>query len=168
MKQKLFSWTDDFVIKDEAENDVFVVDGEGFTLSKKFVFQDLAGKKLASIQQELPGGATYDIYKGEDLWAVVHKKFFTFFNCTFTVQVAGQEDLVAEGEFTDHDYVFKRGSQAIARVSKEWFTWADTYGVEVDEKQDDILILACTVVIDMCCHPDGPSGWSVLLKGLSS
>lgn len=114
----------------------------------------MTGKELASIKQEFPFGRTYDSYKGENLWAVVHKKLFTFFNCTFTVNVVGQEDLVAEGNFTDHNYLFRRGDKTVAQVSKEWFTFTNTYGVEVDQKDDDVLILACTVVIDMCCHPD--------------
>ena len=154
MKQKLFSWGDDFVIKDEAGNDAFLVDGKALSLMNQFSFQDMSGKELASIKQEFSLGATYDIYKGQELWAVVHKKLFTFFNCTFTVNVAGQEDLVAEGNFSDHNYLFRRGDKTVAQVSKEWFTFTDTYGVDVDQKDDDVLILACTVVIDMCCHPD--------------
>ena len=39
-------------------------------------------------------------------------------------------------------------------ISKQWLTLADTYGVQITAGQDDVLILACTVVIDMCCHPD--------------
>jgi uncharacterized protein YxjI len=39
-------------------------------------------------------------------------------------------------------------------VSKAWFAWTDTYGVEVAEAADDVLILAATVVIDLCCHGD--------------
>ena len=32
------------------------------------------------------------------------------------------------------------------------FAWTDTYGVDIAEGEDDILILASTVVIDMACH----------------
>jgi hypothetical protein len=28
------------------------------------------------------------------------------------------------------------------------------YGVEIGDREDDILLLASTVVIDMACHPD--------------
>ena len=42
----------------------------------------------------------------------------------------------------------------VATVSKQWFTWTDTYGVEIADGEDDILILASTVVIDMVCHGD--------------
>ena len=39
-------------------------------------------------------------------------------------------------------------------MSKQWFSWSDTYGVDVAQGEDDILILASTVVIDMAVHPD--------------
>ena len=154
LKQKLFSLGDNFVIKDENGNDVFLIAGQIFSLGHKLSFQDLKGQELAAIKQEFLSSSTYDLYKGDQLWAVVHKKYFTFFNCTFTVQTSAEGDLLAEGDFADHNYVFTRAGNPIARVSKEWFTLADTYGVEVDQKQDDVLILASTVVIDMCCHPD--------------
>jgi uncharacterized protein YxjI len=37
-------------------------------------------------------------------------------------------------------------------VSRRWFSWANTYGVDIAEGEDDILILASRVVIDMACH----------------
>ena len=85
--------------------------------------------------------------------AVVKKQLFTFFSCTFTVDVPGPDDLTAKGSFTDHEYVFSRGDREVARVSKEWFALRDTYGVDIDEGEDAVLILVSTVVIDMACHP---------------
>ena len=58
----------------------------------------------------------------------------------------------AEGDFLHHEYAFRRSAGTIARVSKKWFSFRDTYGVEIAADQDDILILAATVVIDMACH----------------
>ena len=37
-------------------------------------------------------------------------------------------------------------------VSSCWFSWTDTYGVDIAEGEDDLLILASTVVIDLACH----------------
>ena len=80
------------------------------------------------------------------------KELFTFFHCVFHVDEPGHDALTAEGNFNDHEYVFTRAGQQVAAVSKQWFTFADTYGVEVDEQEDPVLLLACTVVIDECCH----------------
>ena len=88
------------------------------------------------------------------LFAVVKKELFTFFHCRFTVDVPGPDDLEAKGDFTDHEYEFWRQSGLRATVSKQWFAWSDTYGVDIAEGEDDILILASTVVIDMACHAD--------------
>ena len=40
------------------------------------------------------------------------------------------------------------------RVSKQWFKWADTYGIDIRSTEDQVLLLAVTVVIDEACHPD--------------
>ncbi len=155
MKQKLFSWGDDFRIKNEAGEDVFFVDGRAFSFGNKLSFQDLAGNEQAFIQEKLLSwGPTYQIYRQGGLAAVVKKELFTFFRCRFVVDVPGPDDLEAQGDFLDLEYIFQRGGRPVAQVSKQWFTWADTYGVEIADHQDDILILASAVVIDMVCHAD--------------
>lgn len=155
MKQKLFSWGDDFVIKDDAGQDRFLVDGKAFSLGNQLSFQDMAGNELAYIRQKLLNwGPTYEISKGDQLLAVVRKELFTFFKCTFTIDVPGPDDLIAEGDFMDHQYAFTRSGGQVAEVSKQWFALGDTYGVQIAPDQDDVLILASTVVIDMVCHAD--------------
>ncbi len=155
MKQKLFSWGDDFIIKDESGKDVFFVDGKAFSFGNQLSFQDLTGNELVFIKQRLLSwGPTYEIYRGDQLNAVIKKELFTFFKCRFIVDVPGPDDLEAEGDFLDHEYEFSRDGNPVATVSKEWFSWSDTYGVDIAEDEDDILILASTVVIDMACHAD--------------
>jgi uncharacterized protein YxjI len=155
MRQKLFSWGDDFFVKDEDGREVFLVDGKAFSFGDQLSFQDLAGNELAFIKQRLLSwGPTYEIYKGDQLYAVVKKELFTFFKCRFTVDVLGPADMEAEGDFLDHEYVFSREGSAVAEVSKQWFSWADSYGVDIAEGEDEVLMLASTVVIDMACHGD--------------
>ena len=158
MKQKIFCFGDDFVIRDESGNDRFYVDGKVFCLGNQLSFQDLQGHELAYIKQHLLAlGPTYSIYREGNLVAVVRKHLFTFFHCAFTVDVPGPDDLVAEGNLFDHEYTFSRSGSVVAAVSKRWFSWMDTYGVDISPGEDDILILASTVVIDMACHPDEPA-----------
>ncbi len=155
MKQKLFCFGDDFAIKNEAGDDVLFVDGKVFTIGQKLTFQDMQGRELACIRQKLLSwGPTYEVYREGELAAVVKKHLFTFFRCAFTVDVPGPDDLEAEGSFLDMEYSFTRGGRRVAEVSKRWFAWGDTYGVDIADGEDDILILASTVVIDMVCHGD--------------
>ncbi len=155
MKQKLFAWGDDFLIKTPSGQDIFFVDGKALSLGDKLSFQDMQGNELAFIRQKLMSwGPTYEIYRNGELSAVVKKHLFTLFRCCFTVDVPGPDDLEAEGSFLDMEYTFARSGQVVATVSKRWFSWADTYGVDIAEGEDDVLILASTVVIDMVCHGD--------------
>lgn len=155
MQQRLFAFGDDFVIRDEAERDAFIVDGKVFSIGDKLRFCDTRGRELAYIRQRLLRlTPTYEIFRDGNLAAVVTKELFTFFRCRFTVDVPGPNDIEAVGSLLDHEYDFTRGGNIIARVSKRWFTFADTYGVDIADGEDDVLILASTVVIDIVCHDD--------------
>jgi len=154
LRQKFWSWGDDFTIRDESGQDVFLVDGRAFSWGDKLSFQDMSGREVAFISQRLLSwGPTYEIERGGELLAVVKKELFTFFRCRFMVDVPGPDDLEASGDFLDHEYVFERGGEIVASVSKHWFNLTDTYGVEI-AGGDDVLILASAVVIDMVCHQE--------------
>jgi uncharacterized protein YxjI len=155
MKQKMFSFGDDFVIKDGEGNDAFFVDGRAFSFGNQLSFQDMEKRELAFIKQRLLAwGATYEVHRNGAVAAVVKKELFTFFHCAFSIDVPGPDDLEAKGNFVDHEYEFVRGGRTVATVSKQWFTFTDTYGVEIEPDEDAVLILASTVVIDMACHED--------------
>ena len=85
---------------------------------------------------------------------MVKKKLFTLLRCRFTVDVPGPDDLEARGSFLDHEYTFERHGQVVAEVSKKWFSWTDTYGVDINADEDPVVILASTVVIDLICHQE--------------
>jgi uncharacterized protein YxjI len=76
------------------------------------------------------------------------------FGDQLSFQDLGPDDLEAAGDFLDHEYTFRRGDRTVATVSKRWFSWTDTYGVEIADGEDPVLILASAVVVDQACHPD--------------
>jgi uncharacterized protein YxjI len=155
MRQKLLSWGDDYFIKDESGNNVFFVDGKAFSIGDQLSFQDLAGNELAYIKQKIFAiGRTYEIYRNGELAAVVKKALFSPIHHRFSVDVPGPDDLEAKGNFLDHEYTFRRGDDVVATVSMRWFTIRDTYGIEIADGEDEVLILASAVVIDQACHPD--------------
>jgi uncharacterized protein YxjI len=155
LKQKFWSFGDDFVIRDEQENDCYRVIGEIFTIGDKLSLQDMAGNELAAIVQRLfSWGATYEIRRpGQDV-SVISKEHFSFFHCKFEIDGPGREDYEASGDFMDHEYQIEGAGGLAATVSKRWFTWADTYGIEIAEGLDPVLLLASIVVIDLVCHAD--------------
>lgn len=152
LRQKLWSFGDDFTIQDEDGNDRFLVDGKVFALGDKLSFQDMAGNELAFIAQRLLSfKKTYEIHRDGEVFAQVVKEW-SFFKDRFTVDVPGPNDYEVTGSFWDHEYSFQRSGREVAFVSKRYFSWSDTYGVDIVDGEDDITILATAVVIDLVCH----------------
>ncbi len=152
MKQKLLSFGDDYSIKDGNGNDCFYVDGKVFSLGDKLSFQDMQGNELAHIAQKLLSlKTTYKVYRGGKLFADVIKEF-TLFKDKFTVDIPGPNDYEVTGHFLDYEYSFKRKGREVAFVSKKFFSFTDAYGIDIVDGEDDILILATAVVIDLICH----------------
>lgn len=155
MSQRIFTLGDNFHIKREDGSDAFVVNGKLLSIGDNLSLQDLAGNELVQIKQKLIAfSATYEIYRSGQLYATVKKALFTLFRASFAIDVPGPDDLEAQGDFLDHEYSFTRGGRPVAHVSKRWFSFSDTYGIDVADGEDDVLILACAVVIDMVAQDE--------------
>jgi uncharacterized protein YxjI len=155
MRERILSWGDDFAIKNTDGEDVWYVDGKALSFGDKLSFKDRHGTEVAFIDQKLLSiGPQYEIIRGGKTVAVVKRKLFTLFRARFTVDVPGPDDLEAKGDFLDHEYTFERHGREVARVSKKWFSLSDSYAIDIDEGEDDVLILAAAVVIDLVSHPD--------------
>lgn len=149
LRQKMFSFGNKFAIKNEAGEDVFFVDGRVFALVNKLSFQDMQGRELVLIKQKMISwGPTYRIFR-EDAAMAVLKKRFALAREMFAVAVEGGTELLVRGSFTGFEYTFTRNDQRVAQASKRWFSLADTYGVEIADGEDNVLILACVVILDL-------------------
>ncbi len=154
--QKLISIGDDFWIENQEGQKVFKVDGKVFRIRKTLVFEDMKGNKLCTIKERLltiRDTMTIDGPDGGQL-AVIKKALITPFRDRWTVKVNSGPDLDVQGNILDHEYSIKQGRDKVAEISKKWFRITDTYGVEIDPGQNDILVLAIAVAIDMMVHGD--------------
>ena len=152
MKQKLWGFGDDFAIQDANGTDIFFVDGKAMSIGDKLSFQDMQGNELAFISQKvLSLMKTYHIYRNNELFAEIKKKL-SLFKDKFEVDVPGPNDYTVTGNFFDFEYQFTRQGRTVASVSKRFFSFRDTYGIDIVDGEDDITILATAVVIDLVCH----------------
>ena len=148
-EQKIWTLSDDFSIKDETGKDVYFVDGEVLSFGDKLSFQDMNGNELAYISEKLFSfKETYEIYRNGELFAEVVQDF-SWFKDKFTVDIPGPNDYEVTGDFWNHEYKFVRMGREVACVSKEYFSFKDTYGIDIVQGEDDITILATAVVIDL-------------------
>jgi uncharacterized protein YxjI len=88
-------------------------------------------------------------HRGRPGLAEVRKHLFTPFVDRFTIDVAGPDDMEMSGNLLDHEFAIRRGEQVVASVSKQWFTLRDTYGVEIAEGEDWLLVLSCVLALDL-------------------
>jgi uncharacterized protein YxjI len=154
MTQRLLSIGDDFFIENERGERVFKVDGKALRVRSTLLFEDLQGHELAKIQEKmLRVKDTMEIERDGRTVATVKKALITPVRERFTVNVRGGPDLDIQGNILDHEYHFEQGREQVAEVSKKWFRVRDSYGVEIAPGQEDALILAATVALDMMAHP---------------
>jgi uncharacterized protein YxjI len=155
MRQKMVSIGDDFWIENEAGQRVYKVDGKALRVRQTLIFEDAHGAELAKIQERMLRVKDSMEIEGPDggRMAMVKKALITPLRERWTVKIGDGPDLEVQGNIVDHEYTIGEGSHKVAEVSKKWFRVRDTYGVEVAPGQNDVLILAVTVVVDEMAHP---------------
>jgi uncharacterized protein YxjI len=154
MREKLVSIGDDFWIENEAGQKAFKVDGKALRVRKTLKFENPQGQTLCQIQERMM--RVKDSMEVEDpnghKVAMVKKALISPVRDRFTVKIKNGPDLEVKGNILDHEYSIGEGRDKVAEVSKKWFRLRDTYGVEIEPGQDDIVILAVTVCIDQMAH----------------
>jgi uncharacterized protein YxjI len=149
LKQKIFGIGGDFMVKDSAGHDRFFVDGKAISIGRRLVIKDMQGKEQATIQQHLISLVpAFEISRKGKPSATIARHFFSPIFDRLKVDLPGWNDIEVRGDLFGHEFTFYRGSRAVARVTKAWVSLVDSYGVEIDDDEDAVLILASAVVID--------------------
>jgi len=154
MRQRLFTLRDKFRVRDSDGDIVYLIRGRLVSIRDRLLFEDPDGRDLAEVRQRLVAWRPqYRIFREGRLAAIVSKRLLSVFGSRFVISLRGGGRLLAKGNFFDYEYRFLRGGSQVAQVARRWFTLADTYGVQIeDEELDELLVLACAVVIDMINH----------------
>lgn len=156
VRQKIFSFGDNFTIKDEQGNDRYIVQGKVFSFGDKLKLMDLMGNELFYIEQQLFRFLPeYYIYAGGQQMASV-KKQLSFFRPKFVIDsVYGSYEI--EGNIFDYDFRIYKDGKIVASINKKWFAFSDSYGVEIAEGEDHAFLLTLAIVIDQVLHDDRKS-----------
>ena len=147
----MISIGDDYWIEDESGERAFRVNGKAARIRDSWVLEDPSGNEVASIRERKLSirDAIKIEFGGQE--ATV-KKAMIGFRDRFHVEVEHGEDLTVKGNIVDHDYEIERDGKKIGEVSKKWLRARDTYGVEVRDDVDTVLVLAVTVAVDALAH----------------
>lgn len=144
IKQKVFTLGEEFTVKDEYGNDIFYVQGSFFRIPKMFKVFDSVHNQLASIESQMFRLMShYDIQTHDEFLTV--KQNFTFFNTE--ISIVGK-DWRLQGDFFGHEYRLLSGDRPIMSISKHWFTWGDSYMLDIENPDDALLSLCIVIIVD--------------------
>lgn len=115
-----------FSIMNTTRDEVALITKKAFSFLPKF-FVEVNGREVLTIRKE-----------------------FSFLKARYSIDGAGIE---VHGNWWDMDFQVLQHGEVAGQVSKEWFTWGDSYKIQIlDEKMETIMI-ALVVAID-CVKAD--------------
>ena len=150
IRERFFRLGEDSDITDEQGRPVYHVDGKVLSLRNTLIVRDLAGVEVARVERQLIAlRPTYHITRQGQEVAEVRKKLFSPFVDRFTIDIPGPHDLSVTGSLLEHEYTIARGGELVATVSKRWLSLTETYGLDIAPGEDDLLILASVLALDL-------------------
>jgi uncharacterized protein YxjI len=150
IREQFFRLGEDSQIADETGQPRYDVDGKVLSLHNTLVMRDMRGQEVATVKRELIAlTPTYRIERPDGGVAQVRKHFINLFGDHYTIDIPGPDDLEIEGDLFDHEYRVKRAGTVVATISKQWIALTDTYGVETAPGEDDVLLLASVLALDL-------------------
>lgn len=152
MRQRMFALGQDFFINNAAGQPMFKIDGKVRLVKESLKFRDMQGNLLYQLDERVIRiRESFDILKPDgQVAAKVHNAIFDPLRERFTIEIPGGQNLMTMGKVIWAQYDILRNGEPVAKISKQ-FSWIgrDQYVVDVLPGEDDCLILAITVVIDM-------------------
>ncbi len=147
MREKMMSIGDDAWIEDQHGDRVYKVDGKSMRMRDTFALKNRNGDEVAWIQEPLVHMRDSMTITFGDRTATVKKKMISIRD-KFIIEVENGPSYEAHGHLGDHEYEIERDGTTVARVSKKWFRVRESYGIEIEDPQQVVLLLSIAVCID--------------------
>ena len=159
IKQRVFSFKDKFAVKDENENDVYFVEGSFLQIPKSFSIKNVAGNEIALITKKVFSFLPKFFVEVNGKEEVTIKKEFSFFKPRYTIDAV---DIEVNGNWWDMDFQVIQFGNVVGKVNKKWFTWGDSYSVQILDDEMEELIIALVIAID-CVKDSQNTGASAMV-----
>ncbi|MCB5239335.1 LURP-one-related family protein [Niallia alba] len=150
IKQKVFSLSGKFTVKDQKEKDVYYVEGSFMKIPKTFSIKDENKNEIALITKKVLSFLPKFFVEINGQEVLTIKKEFSFFKARYNIEAAGMEVL---GNWWDMDFQVLQNGKVIGKVNKEWFTWGDSYKVQILNEELETIVIALVIAID-CVKAD--------------
>jgi len=145
IKQRVFSWTDTYSVYDEYENEKYFVKAKALAIGHQIYIYDTYGNEVGSIHEKfftfMP---QFDIIIAKQFMGSI-KKRFTFMRSLYDININNWR---IEGDFLGWNYDIISGSKIIMNIQKKPFNWGDTYVIDIDCQENELLGLITVIAID--------------------
>jgi len=150
IKQKVWSLSEKFTVKDQQEKNVYYVEGSFMQIPKTFSIINTKREEIALITKKVFSFLPKFFVEVNGQEVLTIKKEFSFLKARYTIDAA---DIEVHGNWWDMDFQILQHGERIGIVNKEWFTWGDSYKVQVLNEEMEAIIIALVVAID-CVKAD--------------
>jgi len=150
IKQKVFSLSGKFTVIDQQENDVYYVEGSFMQFPKTFSILNTTRDEVALITKKMLSFLPKFFVEVNGQEVLTIKKEFSFLKARYTIDAAGIE---VQGNWWDMNFQVLQQGEVIGQVNKEWFTWGDSYKVQILNEEMETIIIALVIAID-CVKAD--------------
>ncbi|NLP46877.1 MAG: hypothetical protein GX347_07560 [Epulopiscium sp.] len=151
IRQKIFSFRDRFTIQDEFNQPQYIVEGKFFSFGNKLTLYNMQQEEQIYIEQKLFKFLPEYYFYQKGRYIAKIKKEISFLKPKFYIEsIQGYYEIL--GNIFAHDFQILKNNQLVCTVNKSWFSFTDTYGVEIKESEDPSLILAFVIVLDQIYH----------------
>ena len=150
IKQKVLSLSGKFTVKDDQEKDVYYVEGSFMKVPKTYSIMNPARVEVALITKKMFSFLPKFFVEVNGQEVLTIKKEFSFLKPRYSIDAAGIE---VHGNWWEMNFQVLQHGEVVGQVSKEWFTWGDSYKVEILNEEMESIIIALVVAID-CVKAD--------------
>ncbi len=151
IRERAWSLTEAFVVRDDAGQPVFEVRGKFFHIGDDLVMFDIrTGQELVHIKQRLLSLLPhYEIYRNGQLWASMHEQF-RLFGERFKIEGANGMIFHVDGDIWNWNFsVSDDNGNLLAQIGRQFSLFRDSYAVDVAQGVDAPFVIALAIVIDM-------------------
>ncbi len=151
IRERAWSLTEDFVIRNDAGHPILEVRGKFFHIGDDLLMHDRqTHQQVARIKQHvlslLPA---YNIYRNGQHWATVHEQF-RLFGEHFKVEGGNGMVFHVDGNIWRWDFtVSDQQRNLMARIGRQFSIFRDSYAVDVAPGVDVPFVIALAIVIEM-------------------
>lgn len=145
IKQRIFSWSDSYDVYDEYGSVKYFVKAKVFAFGHQLHVYDSQGNEVGAVHEQLFSMLPkFEIETGGRMRGRI-LKCFSLFRPRYDVEFNGWS---VEGDFMGWDYDVCENGRSILHISKELLHWGDTYVLDFERPEDELMGLLLVIAID--------------------